>query len=170
MTDIERALELIAKIENRSSRGKNRIEITPADVVLLCDLYIGLECSEKETLRSCISSKTGLILIGFSSQFACHAIDEKSRDYLIYGLCLHVLEDFRFDPRENLRNLAFIYYAASVVGISFVELVESALVCAGDNAKARFSEFIKRPAELNKLSCFGVEVVEVDGKVKFVAI
>lgn len=135
MINTERCLELLQKIENRSYRGKERVIVTLEDVANLTDLFEELTPDDQELVKGCVSEKAGKILISFTGDMARKAVETSDSRWLNRALITHILEDVRFDDRENLRELFLLNPAFEALGEDKNQLWDSYGALSSDRVK-----------------------------------
>lgn len=144
-------LDVLLRLENRAS-GKREVvpsffEIRdfvgelmladPAHFQLVCDL---------------IQGKTGLLLITYTSEY----VDQFKRTYeravLAEVLLLHRLEGFRYDPRENHRNLEPLVPLLQTLNLDWTEFFEAWYLSDQSVAAQRLRQFFALGARWSFLS------------------
>src|SRR5690606_16907380 len=65
---------------------------------------------EREKFRNNIPNNSHLILLSISDSLAEKALNEKRNDLIKTALILHSIENFKYDPRENIIRLSIIWY------------------------------------------------------------
>ena len=117
MNNLDKCLDLLQKIENRSYRGKERVVVTLEDVAAMLDLFVLLDEEEQNLVKDCVSEKAGRIMITFTGAMGRKAIETKDSNWLRKALLLHVLENVQFDDRENLRELFLLDQGFNELGL-----------------------------------------------------
>jgi hypothetical protein len=79
-------------------------------------------------------------------------------DLLFESLVAHAVEDFRWDPRENLMRLALVHHSAGKLGVDSAALFAR----VADMASPRAAEYLRGPP-LSLESCGYTEVEGPDG-------
>jgi hypothetical protein len=151
--DIERCLEIIGKIEARASGKSHGVKINIKNRLLV---------------RDCISGKTGLVLIDYSVDAAEEAINTKDEKWLTVAILIHVMEDFRYDYRENILRLYLIEYAAWKLNTDMLVILDSLKNITSLDSFSRLESFFKDKLGERALKFSGLKVNIEEGKTKFV--
>ncbi len=167
MNLLDESFEILCRLEDVNVR-RNRAGKAVYEVANLAQNFSVLDVKSRTHLKSLITEKMGRYIIGFSSDICAIAINEDSKEMLKAAICLHMLEGFNSDARENVRELIFIDFASDLLGVTLAEVVGAVDYLADDTARYHLGLFLKRPKELNKLACFGVGYKYDGGKIKFV--
>jgi hypothetical protein len=124
--------------------------------------------STREEIRASIYDKSvSLLVLGFSDRFATIAARYNDITTLRDALMAHVLEDFRYDPRENVLRLAIIDHVAERYFDDETGLLSSALPYCSDRAREQMTEFFSRPKQLRSLRCMHVLEAQTPDGVAF---
>lgn len=98
-------MKILEKIENRNSRRERKVAIGVEDLAELADLFLKLDTEEMDMLRSCVTERTGQIMIGFTNLLGQKAIEQNDRRWIKRALAIHTIENIQTDDRENLLRL-----------------------------------------------------------------
>lgn len=109
-------------------------------------------------------AKTSFLFLAFSERMAILGVREPSENRLFEGLVAHVIEDFRYDPRENLLVLSLLYYSALKIGLNPVNLFQKVAGFATPKSANYILEYARREPEAQDIHLMGYkEVVTPDG-------
>jgi hypothetical protein len=164
---VEKCIEVLNEIEQKLAGNRRGVSPRLDDIGVLADTYSELDPSDRKFVFECITEKVGLYLIGFTAALSAKAIDTSEEIWIKRSIILHVMEGFRIDYRENIRNLIFAYYAAEKIGTNFGSLVGAVESLSNEQASIRLAEFCRRDRSLNSLKAFGVREVNNDGITHF---
>ncbi|WP_158753788.1 hypothetical protein [Dyella sp. S184] len=109
-------------------------------------------------------------LFALSGFMAEAAINERDPKWIEAAVCLHLLEDFGVDYRENFRYLVLVTYAAKKINIDFKEVIERVLPIASMRSKSYLLDFSGRSDSVNSLSSFGIKEEIFGNKSQFVPV
>jgi hypothetical protein len=96
------------------------------------------------------------------------AINSKHKELCYAAITLHSIEDFNWDPRENIIRLSIIWYVAEKLNIDPMQLFDSVASISSSKAAEYFQEFIKRPKELKSLNAMGLAIKKEGENISFV--
>lgn len=160
--------EKIALLDAASFRFK------PKDSTLVeLGMDIFRACIESEDIervkaRAMVNDLRSRKLLSMSGLLAEEALHSRGLDMINASICMHAIEDFRWDYRESYRYLVLSNYAARTLGRHLVDLVKDVEPMFSVDAKKYMRQFCVRDESFNRLGAFGVEVKEVAGRVRFV--
>ncbi|MDE1465722.1 hypothetical protein [Spartinivicinus poritis] len=170
MKAFEECLKTLEIIDHTSLRFHSKSDLITDMLPKFISIYEALSRSEREELFYRVSSKLGMKLVYLGSLAAERAIDLNSVEWIKYGIVMHILEGFRTDYRENIRNLIFLYYASNELGFNFKNICKGLLVFAKKDVQNKFEDFFCRDPKLNDLRAFGVKVEKKNNRTRFVSI
>ncbi|HKP60384.1 MAG TPA: hypothetical protein VJV78_26845 [Polyangiales bacterium] len=122
---------------------------------------------ERAKLRSLLSDPEARQVASSSVVAAEQALATRDPSWLTWSLWAHDVEQFRQDPRDNIRALSVTDYAAQQLGIDGPELFRSVAQQVSPSSAAQLRAFAARSPDLRALSVMGVRPVEIDGRVRF---
>jgi hypothetical protein len=166
--DIERCLEIIGKIEARASGTSRGVRISIENIRDLTEIFKQLDEQDRLLVRDCISGKTGLVLIDYSVDAAEEAINTKDENWLTVAILTHVIEDFRYDYRENILRLYLIEYAAWKLDADMIVILDTLKNITSPDSYSRLESFFEDKLGERALKFSGLKVNIEDGKTKFV--
>jgi len=138
----------------------------PIDVEILkiIDSYIGANDYSRNLLRQeFLRQRQGDALLAFSERMAILAVRENNPQRIFEGLIAHVIEDIRWDYRENLLILVLLYHSAVKIGVDPVALFEKAAGFATPKTVQFLHEYIlKGEKDIMKMGGYS-EVMRPDG-------
>jgi hypothetical protein len=133
----------------------------------LAALYAGSDASGRAAIRALVPADLSLLLLGFSDRMAIIAARTKDEGALFDALLAHVLEGFRYDPRENVFRLAVVHHVANKIGLDPRAEFERAASMASPEAARELRAFLARPDELKTLKAMRVREIETPEGVSF---
>jgi hypothetical protein len=166
--DIERCLEIIGKIEARASGRPRGVRITIDDIRDLTEGFKQLGEPDKLLIQDCISGKTGLVLIEYSVDAAEQAINTKDENWLTVAILTHVIEDFRYDYRENILRLYLIEYAAWKLDADVFVILDTLKNITSPDSFSRLESFFEDKLGERALKFSGLKEIVKDGKTRFI--
>jgi predicted proteasome-type protease len=101
------------------------------------------------------------LYLTFSERMAVLAVRENSQARLWQALLAQVVEDFRWDYRENLMVLSVVYHSAKKIGADAKELFQRAADLAGARAADYLRAFSLHPRSIRSMGYR--EVIAEDG-------
>jgi hypothetical protein len=109
-------------------------------------------------------TKTSLLFLSFSRRMAILGVRENSENRLFEGLMAHVIEDFRYDYRENLIMLSLLHYSAYKIGLNPYGLFQRAAAFATPETADHLLGYGRRKPGVGLIESMGYrEVVTPDG-------
>ena len=149
---------LVADLASRVRRGYGPELPSDADrtFIQLADTYFGAAPESRSAIRASVPNDSRLLLIGFSDRMAILADRLSDPDFLERALAAHLIEDFRYDPRENLFRLALVHHVAGKLRQDPNQLWEHAAANASASGAEQLREFLARPAELKSLAAMRI--------------
>lgn len=144
---VEQATLLILEIE--------QVEVTFALLPLpnardeLCEkltrVYAGASDAERGKIRAAGTEEQLRLLMPFADRMAILAVRAKDDARITGGLLAHAIEDFRWDPRENLRSLSLLFRSGEKLGIDAAARFREVARLASPSGKKYFLEFAGDP-------------------------
>lgn len=108
--------------------------------------------------------KTSFLFLAFSERMAILGIREHSENRLFEGLMAHVIEDFRYDYRENLLVLSLLHYSAFKIGLNPFDLFQRAAAFATPETANHLLEYGRRKPGVGLIESMGYkEIITPDG-------
>jgi hypothetical protein len=105
--------------------------------------------------------KLNFVFLAFSERMAILGVRENSQNRLFKGLMAHVIEDFRYDYRENLLVISLLYHSAVKIGIDPVDLFQRAAAFARPRVADFIVKFAKSPTGIRSMGY--EEIMTPDG-------
>jgi hypothetical protein len=138
----------------------------------LAQAYRKASTEGREAIRSTLSRKDRPYFWSLAGRAAELALADSDAEHLEDALAGHCIEDFREDPRENIRVLALIWYAAVQLNVSPQELFARAAEQASPTARDHLLQFAGNykpgKAESKKiLASMEIEAVDEGGRIRF---
>lgn len=133
----------------------------------LAEYYSLASESEREEIRAGVRDESRSLILGFSDRLSVLAARSGDERYVFLALLAHAIEDFSYDPRENLVRLALVNHVAERLGMDTSSLFRRAGSLASEEAAARFASFVKRPPALKSLKAMKIREVMTDEGVDY---
>ncbi len=151
--DETRAIEeMIRKVEAQDTVGYGYWPLPcPLDdeISEIVNAFLQAAPAEREAAYGKVNRSS--LFLGFSERMAILAVRKNSERPLFEGLIAHVIEDFRFDARENLVRLSLLYHSASKIGLDPIALFDRAAALATPKAAKYIRDFARRSPELRRI-------------------
>jgi hypothetical protein len=170
MGELKKYTDLLAEIASGTIRSSTENGDLLERARRLTEIFILSPDEIRSAIMQSVSSVAGNKLRGLSSLAAERAMNTRDDDWIRVGIVAHILEGFRFDPRENIRELVLIYHASKRIGVEFEDLCRALLRLAEGDAQFRLQEFCSRDSELNQLGCVGIKEIRIGDQIRFVPI
>jgi len=130
--------------------------------------FEALSLSDRLSVQEHIPASLHQKLFALSGYMAEAAINDHDAKWIGAAICLHLIEDFGKDYRENFRYLVLVAYAAKKVNVDLKKVIDSLLPFASERASSYLIDFSHRDNGVNNLSSFGVKEEVIDNKSRFV--
>jgi len=85
-------------------------------------------------------------------------------------MVMHILDNFEFDSRDNLRYLVLVAFASKHLGFDYRACIDRLIGLAAERGEKQLMEFSARPDTVNTLENFHVRLDIVDGRARFVSL
>lgn len=120
----------------------------------------------RNELVATIKDEERLLLLSISGRLAEEAYNHKSKDYIEAALILHLIENFKWDIRENIIYLTIIWHVAKELGMDPRQLFTKAVMISSEEAGKALTNYLDRPD--NTLDAMGLQaIVNSDNKITF---
>lgn len=157
---LERIKEILKSfITNHCILSEENLKI----LVELIDEFEKLPNQNKESIRMGLSNTDCRNIIMLSDYLANSSINNKSYIFLKVSLILISIEDFKWDPRENLIRLSIIWFVAEKLKSDPKLLFTNAATISSAKTAEYINDFIIRPKNLKSLNAFGL-IVKREGE------
>jgi hypothetical protein len=157
--------KMISELEAENLAGYGSWPL-PCDVddkiSTIIEIFLGLKPNERKVPFG--KTKTSFLFLSFSRRMAILGARENSENRLFEGLMAHVIEDFRYDYRENLIVLSLLHYSAFKIGLNPYDLFHRAAAFATPETADRLLRYGRRKPGVGLIESMGYkEVVTPDG-------
>jgi len=160
MATIEYTKQLISLIIDTDFNFEN--------VKRLVDIYREDVETEREIIRrEIVDTKCNLKILSLSEVFSELAYNEKKQEYIEMALTLQSIEDFSWDPRENIIYLSIIWYVIEYLKVDRTQLFESVIKISSNKAALYLQEFYDRPSEMKSIRTMGLKATVKNSKIVF---
>lgn len=123
----------------------------------LAEIYSSVAPDEAKEIRDITSDDIRPLILGFSSRFATIAVRNRDENSLKIALLVHVIEDFRIDPRENFLRLPVISHVAERIGLNVKKLFKWAALLASESTAKDLRSFSSQRPRARSLDSVGLE-------------
>jgi hypothetical protein len=128
----------------------------------------GADVTFRNDLMAAIEDGERLRLLSMSEILAEEAYNHKSEAYLESALILHLIEDFKWDARENSIYLAVIWYVAKKLGIDAKKLFNKVIEFSSAGSGKHLLEFVNGPDYVKDLRSMGLKAsLDSNDKISF---
>ncbi len=117
----------------------------------LTRVYADANDAERAEIRAAGTAEQLRLLLPFADRMAILAVRAKDDARITSGLLAHAIEDFRWDPRENLRSLSLLFRSGEKLGIDAAARFREVAQLASPSAKKYFLEFADDPKGLDAM-------------------
>lgn len=169
---MERCLALIVELDEARLIGYGDVLPGPLDACFseLARLYAAGDEGYREEVRELVPEQLALLLLGFSTRLATVAARTDDEQTLFEAGLSHAIEDFRHDPRENIRRLAAVNHVAHRLGVESGALFSRISALASPRAAQHLREFAARPEATKSITCMGLQEVQTPDGVAYEAL
>ena len=123
--------------------------------------YIENDDNERREILSSMRPEFSDAFFVFSERMAALAVREQSEDRITKGLVALIIEDFKFDFRDNLRRLAPLYRSSERIGINPSQVFLKAASYANNDVAKAIVQFPNRAPQDRSLEAMAFK--EEDG-------
>ncbi len=102
-----------------------------------------------------------------SETFSELAYNERKETYIQVALILQSIEDFRWNPRENIIYLSIIWHVILSMNADQAKLFKNMIAISSNKAALYLQEFYDRPPEMKSISTMGLKIIIKNSKIKF---
>lgn len=83
---------------------------------------------------------------------------------------MHILDNFEFYSRDNIRYLVLVAFASKELGFDYRACIDRIIGIAAERGAKRLMEFSARSDAVNALEKFHVRLESGDGRARFVSL
>lgn len=136
---------------------------SPVDAAIdqVIDHYVALPPDERNAILTAFGPQHSFTFLIFAMRMAMLAVRERSAYRITRGLLALVIENARFDSREDLIILSLLNRSAEKIGADPAALFEQAAIVAEPQMAQALRTFVQRPAGLKRIESMGFH--EIDG-------
>jgi hypothetical protein len=136
---------------------------SPVDMAIeqVIDHYVALPPDQRNAILQAFGPHHSFTLLIFAMRMAMLAVRERSAYRVTRGLLALVIENARFDSREDLIMLSLLNHSAEKIEADPAALFEQAALVATPSMARALRDFAQRPAGLKRIESMGFR--EVDG-------
>jgi hypothetical protein len=129
--------------------------------------FVELSPTDQEAVRSILTLQEARRVASLSVSAAEQGLRDQDEDWITWAILTHDVEQFRDDPRNNIRLLAVAHYAAKQLGADPRELFANTAKLMSARASSYVIAFAERPPPLQTLESMGVRVTVQQGGFNF---
>ncbi|THU38461.1 hypothetical protein FAM09_17490 [Niastella caeni] len=160
-SSIETFKQLLARSEIRLSEDQ-------LSIILEITSRVSTDVTFRNDLMAAIQDEERLRLLSMSEILSEEAYNHKSEAYLEAALILHVIENFKWDARENSIYLAVIWYVAKKLGIDAKKLFNKVVDFSSAESGKHLLEFVNGPDYIKDLRSMGLKAtLDSNDKISF---
>jgi hypothetical protein len=149
---------------------EGRLESTSIELldefVEIVRFYESGDDSVRASIRAAIDLSESSALLSLSTLCVVAAVSRCRTDLIDGAMVAHSIEDFRLDPRDNLRVLAIVWYGAERLGVDPAQILRRVAAISSSRSRAFLEQFAGRSPSSRSLSAMGLEVDD-DGQLRF---
>lgn len=123
----------------------------------LTSLYAAAGEAERAVIRAAGTPEQLRLMLPFADRMAILAVRAKDPARITSGLLGHAIEDFRWDPRENLRSFSLLFHSAEKLGIDAAARFREVARLASPSGKSFFLDFADSPTSIDAMGAREVE-------------
>ena len=127
----------------------------------LCDALTRLYAAADDTTRTAIrgagTAEQLRLMLPFADRMAILAVRANDPAGITCGLLGHAIEDFRWDPRDNLRSLSLLFHSATKLGIDAAARFREVARLASPSGKKYFLDFADSPTSITAMGAREVQ-------------
>jgi hypothetical protein len=162
---IERLHDLLRRLrEGGSLDGECDLATEFADIAAV---YQAGGQSVRERIRTAVGADECSALLALSGLCVDAALERRQVDLLRHSITAQTIEDFRLDPRENLRVLAIVWYGAEHLELEAKRFFEDCAVLGSSRGQTFLEQYARAPVWSKSLRTMGLEAIQEDGHVRF---
>lgn len=168
MNSKQSMIEALDWLDTASMRFRPKTAETLNRGLSIAKAFEALPLSDRLSIQEQMSTSLQKKLFALSGYMAEAAINDHEPRWIEAAVCLHLVEGFSKDYRENFRYLVLVAYAARRINVDLKKVIDSLLPLASEKAKSYLIDFSQRGDGVNNLSSFGVKEEVIDNKSRFV--
>lgn len=167
MTGLDECNRIFEEISGISLRFRPKTKVPIQLLRTAMERAEGLPTAEFEALRESITQGLSFRLMYLGTLAAEEAVNARDASWLRITLLVHVLENFKFDFRENFLRLYAAEYAAWRMGVNIADVVSTLDPPMTARARELFGNVFNEPHGEAALQLADLSVIEVDGEMRF---
>ncbi len=150
------------------TRKDFRLSDDQLSIILDLTSRFNTDVAFRNDLMAAIEDEERLRILSMSEILAEEAYNHKSEAYLEAALILHVIENFKWDARENSIYLAIIWYVAEKLGIDAKKLFNKVIDLNTAGSGRHLLEFVNGPDYIRSLKSMGLKAsLDSNDKISF---
>jgi hypothetical protein len=168
MSSKESVIEALDWLGTASTRFRPKTSEIVDKGLFIATAFEAMSQNDRVSIQEKVSPSLQQKLFALSGFMAEDAINDREPKWIEAAVCLHLLEDFGKDYRENFRYLVLVVYAAKKINVDFKNVIEKLLPLASMRSKSHLMDFLGRGDGVNSLSSFGIKEEILDNRSRFV--
>lgn len=173
MNKLDRCIEIIGELEKYSRSERCDFEVTPEVLRELTTFFEECSDGDRDFIRGFLSgTKAGLALVFKGTNAAEMAIDTGNSDWIKVAILAHIIEGFKWDPRENMREFLFLSYSANKIHADLKKIFSKIKHLSAPHALSYLEKFSNGKNKINKsdLNTHGFQEKSINNRTKFVSL
>lgn len=167
MTGLNDCIGIFGEIEATSFRFRPKTKAPIRSLRTAMEIAAGLAPAEIAALRDRITPSLSLKLMYLGTLAAEEAVNAQDAGWLRVSLLVHVVENFKFDFRENFLRLFATEYAAWRMGVDIARMASELAPLTTVQARKLFGEVFNEPHGAAALQLANLSITEVEGEMRF---
>lgn len=167
MTGLDECNRIFEEISGTSLRFRPKTKVPIQLLRTAMERAEGLPAAEFEALRESITQGLSFKLMYLGTLAAEEAVNARDASWLRITLLVHVLENFKFDFRENFLRLYAAEYAAWRLSANIADIVSTLDPMMTPHARELFANVFNEPHGQAALQLAHLSVIDADGEMRF---
>ena len=157
----------LQQLEKVSFRFRPKTDDVYEEAARIANEFLELSEAQKNAALDLVTMAASRKLISLSGLLAEYAVNSKDSDWIRIALALQVLEDFRYDYRENYRRLVLLSDAARRLEFNLSEAIKGLRSHMTERSTEWLEKFLERDRSLNELQAFGIRADVTDSRLRY---
>jgi hypothetical protein len=170
MTDLAMVQAELVALETFQTRVRPKSPDFVNAAFSLARDFTKIDASDRSVVLASVTDQLRKKLWAASLYMTEMAIDRDDSTWLEAALVMHVLDNFEFDSRDNIRYLVLVAFASKQLGFDYRACIDRIIGLAAGHGAKQLMEFSARPDAVNTLENFHVRLDVIDGRSQFVSL
>lgn len=164
-------VEKLRTIINKYSRNRSKISaVILQSLKEVIQNYKLTSDDRRDKIRKELTQNERRSLLMISDYCASIAINNKDEEMLQTAVILHSIEDFEWDPRENIIRFSILWHISEELKNDSVQLFHNAASISSPKGSEYFNEFLNRSKKMKSLKAMGLSVISDGNRISFAPI